>query len=288
MNEETKPSRKFHSRGFVSVLLFASFLVLLVTSAILYASPKGRVAHWTGWSVLGLGKEEWSAVHMVCGLLVVIASVFHLYFNWALFWGYLKRRTEAAIHLKKEISLAILVCIVTVGGTVMDVPPFSTIVQWNEDIKTYWENESAAMPSPHAEEFSIVRFAEEIGMPLEDVLAKLKEAGIEVKEPSSMKVIDLADQHGMTPSELYAAIQPDATGAGGGGGGGGQGQHGGGMGYGRMNLEKVCEAEGIPVEKAIERLRTAGIEANGNDALRTLADEADLRPNQIVDIIRGE
>ena len=126
---EDHPRKAFHWRGFCSLLLFCSGMVMLVSSAVLYASPQGRIAHWTGWSILGLEKEEWSAVHMVCGLLVVLTSIFHIYFNWTHFICYIKRKTESTLHLKREIALALLVSIAFVAGTILQCQPFHAIGQ---------------------------------------------------------------------------------------------------------------------------------------------------------------
>jgi len=58
MNEPL--SRKgFNWRGFTSLLLAAGFLILAGSGLVLYASPRGRVANWTDWEVLGLTKHEW-------------------------------------------------------------------------------------------------------------------------------------------------------------------------------------------------------------------------------------
>ena len=74
--------KRFHTRAFVSLLLTCSFFVLLVTGIVLYITPQGRVAHWTGWTIAGLGKEQWSAVHIVISLLFLTSAALHLYFNW--------------------------------------------------------------------------------------------------------------------------------------------------------------------------------------------------------------
>lgn len=227
-----KGIKRFNWRGFFSLLLFLSFLLLVFTGAILYVTPKGRVAHWTGWSVLGLEKEQWSAVHMTSALIVVTAAAFHLYFNWSIFWSYIKRKSRPALNLRREMALAVLVAVCIVVGTIYNLPPFGTIVRWNEHIKVYWEARSASAPTPHAEEFSIAQLAEEVEMPLEAVLARLEKAGINVDD-SAVKVKDLAAANGLTPSELFAIARPE-TAPGVPRGGRGMGRGGGrGMGRGR-------------------------------------------------------
>ena len=239
-NADQTPSEQKHSgrkafnwRGFFSLLLFLSFLVLAITGCVMYATPKGRVAHWTGWTVLGLDKEQWSAIHMTSALVVLIAAAFHLYYNWNIFWGYIKRRSQSALNLKREMALALLLAIFAVAGTIYNIPPFGTIVRWNEDIKLYWEIRSAAAPVPHAEEFTVAELAEEIGMPVDEVLARLQDSGITVDDPSA-KIKDIAAANGMTPNELFDIVQPGAAAPGRGLGlGGGSGQGGGrGLGLG--------------------------------------------------------
>lgn len=46
IEEEYKEREKvFHKKGFTSLLLFFSFLVLVVSGVVIYGAPKGRVAH---------------------------------------------------------------------------------------------------------------------------------------------------------------------------------------------------------------------------------------------------
>jgi hypothetical protein len=48
---------RFQLRGFVSLLLTLFFLALSFSGVMLYLTPRGRVANWTGWSMLGLEKR---------------------------------------------------------------------------------------------------------------------------------------------------------------------------------------------------------------------------------------
>ena len=46
-------------------MLLLSFLVSAVSGIILFVRPEGSLARWVGWSVLGLDKAQWEAVHIV-------------------------------------------------------------------------------------------------------------------------------------------------------------------------------------------------------------------------------
>lgn len=349
-NDNSKVTRKhFNWRGFFSLLLFGSFSLLAFSGLILYVTPKGRVANWTGWTLIGLEKEEWSSVHITLALLVLIASGFHLYYNWGIFWGYIKRKTQTAFNLKLEMALAVLLCLFTFLGTLYGIPPFSTIIQWNDDIKNYWEQQSVAPPMPHAEELSITDLATEVGLSQEEVLALLESAGYKVEDPF-ITVNELAVKHGLVPREIYDIIQPQShTGRGSGGRGmrGGGGALGGGAnlggsaaeqniprenkiapeqnggqastpragagmgrgegagsgagagmgrnqagtggsarGYGRMTMQQCCESLSVPLDEGVARLKRAGIEATGNELIRTIAQRTNKTPSEIANLIK--
>jgi hypothetical protein len=84
---------KFKTKGFISLLLACCFTVAAFSGVILYMTPRGRVANWGGWTMLGLGKHEWSALHMNACALVLVIAAWHLVMNWRVFWSYIKRRS---------------------------------------------------------------------------------------------------------------------------------------------------------------------------------------------------
>ncbi len=133
----------FNFRGFFSLLLFCSFTLLTVSGVMLYVAPRCRIAEAMGWTMLGVSKGGWSAMHMTLPILAVVATGFHLYYNWTIFWGYIKRKARGTLNLKWEMALAVLLCVITVVGSLLGVPPFGTIVQWHEDMKEYWDSRSA-------------------------------------------------------------------------------------------------------------------------------------------------
>ena len=136
---EPRNRRRFSTRGFTSLLLTLVLLVMGLSGVMLYLTPRGRVAHWTDWTLLGLGKEGWGALHMNASLLFLLGAVLHLAINWSTFFRYLKKKTVAGLHMKKELALAVVIAGVAVAGTLYEVPPFSSVVALNEDIKNYWE-----------------------------------------------------------------------------------------------------------------------------------------------------
>ena len=197
--------RKFKFKGFTSLLLTFSLLVIGFTGVMLYFTPKGRVAHWTGWTMLGLDKDQWSAIHIVGGLLFLIVSGIHLYLNWGIFWSYLKKKAVAGIHLKWELVAAVLIVAVVVTGTLCEVPPLSSIIKLNDQIKVYWAGLAAKAPIPHAEDLTLEAFADEVRLSIDEVTSALRKEGFAV-DNTNMKLKHIAERNGVAPSDLHAAI----------------------------------------------------------------------------------
>ncbi|NLE39111.1 MAG: DUF4405 domain-containing protein [Pirellulaceae bacterium] len=199
------PKRRFNVKGFTSLVLTIAFLIVTVSGVCLYASPRGRVANWTDWTLLGLGKHDWSAVHMNSVVLFLIAAVFHLIWNWTMFWGYIKKRA-GGLNLRLEMFVALVIGLVFVSGPLRDLPPFSSLVAANEAIKNYWEQQAAESPFPHADEASLTRFADTVGLPVDDLIETLKQEGFTSAAPD-VTVGQIASDKGVAPSELFAALR---------------------------------------------------------------------------------
>lgn len=190
---------RFHLRGFTSLLLTLLFLALSFSGVILYFTPRGRMANWTGWTMLGLEKQGWQAVHINIALLFLIAAGLHLFLNWGLFWGYIKK-------MKLEMLVSIVIAGGILVGTIKGVSPFGSLMTLNEQIKDYWEREPVTAPMPHAEELSLTQLADKMKLSLEQVIGALKQEDIAV-ENDSTTIAQLAEKNRLTPSNVYAAIK---------------------------------------------------------------------------------
>ena len=69
-------------RKIASLTAALSFIVMLLTSIILYIVPQGRIAYWADWRLWGLTKEQWGNIHINTGILFLTALGFHIYYNW--------------------------------------------------------------------------------------------------------------------------------------------------------------------------------------------------------------
>lgn len=288
MADRPRRRKRLNKRGLTSFILTGAFLILLVSGVMLYVAPRGRIAHWTGWTLLGLDKDAWAAAHSGIAVAFLVAVGFHLYFNWTAFSGYFKVPLEWKFGLKREFAIALVVLALLAAGAAMEWPPFNWLMQGRDAMRDYWERPAAAPPVAHAEEWTLARTAQSLGMGLDTARDRLEAAGIDAAATDTLA--DLAERGGTTPQALYELLGgeplPDVRG----GGGQGRGEEGaGGMrGYGRMTVSDVAADAGITDAQALDRLRAAGIEADTTDRLRDIAARAGLRPGEVASVVTGD
>jgi len=292
-------SRPFNTRGFTSFIIMISSLVVALSGLMLYVSPKGRVANWTGWSMLGLDKHQWEALHLTMAIALFLGVLFHLYFNWNFLMRYLRDLAEKGVSSKRELGSASVIVLLVFLGTHYEVPPFSTVSTVGEDIKNFWEETGPVVPYAHAEDSTIGEFAANMDLPLDEVTRRLQERGFQV-DSTDLVIADVAEAHDMTPDQLFQAMTRRGNGNGNGNGGngggngngggrgagrggaGGVGGSGGGGGMGQRTLQTICDTEGIALDNAIAILREHGIEAKGEDTMRTVAHDHGVTPYDVI------
>lgn len=143
--------KKFNWRAFISMYISVSFLIMVVSGVILYFAPSGRVAFWSIWKFWGLTKDEWQAVHTIFTFIFVIAAGFHLFYNWKPFVSYLKEKMQSRLKLRREFSFSVIVTALIFILTLAQIPPFSTVMDFGEELTESWETNQTEPPEPHAE-----------------------------------------------------------------------------------------------------------------------------------------
>ena len=146
-------------RRTVSLTAALAFVVMVLTSIILYIVPQGRVAYWADWRLMGLSKTQWGAVHINMGLLFLIALGLHVYYNWKPLTQYLKDRARNWKVFTPEFNLAALVVGVFTVGTLAGWPPFATILVIQDGIKDAAAEKYGEPPYGHAELSTLRIFA---------------------------------------------------------------------------------------------------------------------------------
>ena len=266
---------RFHYKGFVSFLMALGFTVLTVSGLVLYISPRGRVANWTGWSLLGIEKENWAALHVVVALLVVIAAVFHLIYNWRIFWGYIKTRMESGLNKKRELAAALLVTVLVMSGTIFGLQPFKSVTLLGEQIKDTWESKISKAPYAHAELSTITDYAQKTGSNVEAVKGKLASKGIQVTD-SAQTIAQIAEANHITPEALFSETASKNT----------VSHEGQGTGPGQKTITQLATEVGKTPEDLLAALKTIGVEAKADETLRTIADRSGKNPHDLLSLLK--
>ncbi len=282
-----KKQTLFRFRPFVSLLTGFSFLGVALTGIVLFITPPGRIANWTGWTVWGLTKHQWSALHLGFSTVFIVACVLHIWLNFKPLVSYFTGKVHAARRLRLEWIAALLVCGVVYWGSVMPFIPFSSLQDLNERLKNSWSSQPEEHPpAPHAELLTVEKLAAQAGLPTETVIENLGSSGIQALPDDIFGT--LAEQEGYSPEALFTLAagktktqQPgQRRGSGGSGRGAGRGTAGGG-GFGQQTLSQACQEMGISLDVALDSLRQKGISATADQTIRQIADKNNIRPNDV-------
>lgn len=271
---------KFNWRGWTTFVVTISFIVDTVSGIILYIAPPGRIANWTNWTVWGLSKEAWGAIHTIFGYVLLIIVAIHLYYNWKMFLNFIWSKIRKALNLKWEFITATLVCLIVFVGTLWEIPPFSSTMELGEYIKESWEESKADVPAAHAELLNIKEFSEKINVPPEQILEILESKGYKVKD-LQQTLGDIAKENNTSPDKLYEEVKaggakPDVS------------TSIEGSGLGKKSLEKICAERGLSLDQVLERLRKKGVEPSPDDRLKDVANKLGVTPMEVFNIIEGK
>lgn len=201
----------FKIRGFISITLALSFIIICLSGIVLYIMPHGRVVYWTNWKIAGLSKDDWEAIHTILGYAFMIAAIVHACFNWGLFISYIKGKLSKGFLLKKEFAASLLFTSVLLWGTIAGIPPFGSIMDVGESFKLSWEKDSEKPPVPHAELMTLEKFIANLDLSTDTVMDNLENYGIsDVNKGETLKT--LASDNDISPHELYMIIHPSVIG----------------------------------------------------------------------------
>ncbi len=270
--------KKFSWRGFISLYITLSFIIMAISGIILYFSPPGRVANWSYWRFLGLLKSQWQAIHTIFTFLFIVAAGFHLFFNWKPFVAYLKTKFENNVKLRKEFTISSIVVILIFVMTIYDFVPFRNVMDFGEELKASWSTEKTEPPIPHAEDLTLTEFAKTINISVEELKNSLSSNGI-IFQDDNITVKELAKQNNISPNDIYNKFKSGknrqnlATGEG--------------RGYGRKTLAEISAENNLSIDIVITNLKSHGIDAVANDKLKDLAMRNNLLPVDVANKALG-
>ena len=182
-------------RRFVSLTLTLSFLLLALSSVMLYIVPEGRVAYWSNWTALCFSKEQWGAMHITGGLLFLLFSLWHICLNIRPLKVYiLGRRGPAAL------LCALLVCVLCYVATLEGWQPVRFVLDLNQSIKAGQEQKHGAPPYGHAEKSTLTSFCSFLRLDEGLVAEGLKGVA------SGRTLEEMAAENGLSPAGLCRRI----------------------------------------------------------------------------------
>lgn len=270
--------KNFNWRGFISLYITLSFLVMILSGIILYFAPPGRIANWSYWRFLGLLKSQWQAIHIIFTFLFIVAAGFHLFFNWKPFIAYLKTKFENKIKLRQELITSTIIVVLIFVMTLYNVIPFKNVIDFGEELKDSWSTEKTEPPTPHAENLTIVEFAKTINMPLEEMENSLLSTGIKIID-YNITIKEAAKQNNISPKDIYNKLKPVSTlpilAA------------GEGRGFGRKTLLEISTENNLSIGLLIKNLKSHGIDAQGDEKLKDIAMRNNLLPVDVANKALG-
>ncbi len=264
-----------------SLTAFISLFFMLLSSAVLYIVPQGRVAYWANWTLCGLSKEQWTAIHINVGILFLIALLLHTSYNWDNIELYLRNKSRLMKVFTRDFNIALLLTLIIVVGTYAGIPPFSTIIAINSQVKEAAAQKYGQPPYGHAELSSLRTFARHMDIELTAAMQALAAAGYTVvSDTQSLK--EIAITNGVAPQEVYLAMLRTGASA-------SETER---MprkptqGLGKLTLRALCSKYGLDTEAVIKSLGENNIKARENMSLRQIAQLNSLSPIDVYGRIR--
>ena len=189
-------------RRITSLTAALTFILVVLTSIVLYIVPQGRVAYWADWRLWGLSKTDWGNIHINLGFLFLISLGLHIYYNWKPLMAYLKNRTRRLKVFTKEFNIALTITIVCAIGSYLLIPPFSWVMDLNNHFKDSAAKQYGEPPYGHAELSSLKTFARKMNLDLDKSVNLLEQTGYRIPSVDTT-LADIAKRNGVPRRRFF-------------------------------------------------------------------------------------
>jgi biotin operon repressor len=260
---------------FVSLSAGLSFIVVFISSGVLYFIPDRKVTGWTDWTFLGIDKQQWDNLHINLGIFFLIMIVWHIYYNWKPIKNYLKVKKELKIFTK-EFNVALIFVLLFCVGTLKMVLPFSFLVNVGNGIKAINSLSDGNPPFGYAEYATLKDFSIINGINLEEATTLLNKNGININsKKDTLKKI--AMQNDISPKKIFSIIKPlskkqnlpsELP-----------------IGIAHKSLEKLANEYDFDIQKALQHLKSYGINISKTTNFKKIAKEHNLHPAQLYNML---
>jgi len=267
-------------RKATSLTVLLTFVLLVLTSVILYIVPHGRVAYWADWHLWGLTKTQWGNIHINLGLLLLLGISLHIYYNWKVIVSYFKDKAKRLKVFTKEFSIALVLTMVFVMGTCLEIPPFIWVVEISESIKDSAAEKYGEPPYGHAELSSLKTLTSRMGFDLAKSVDGLRAAGVKF-ESEEQTIQEIAKQNKMSPQQVFLAMKPLNT----------VGENkklplSPPPGLGRRSLADICQEYNLNIPTILRSLTDKNIKAEAEMTIKNIAEQNSISPIDVYEVIK--
>ena len=269
-------------RKITSLTMLLSFVLLALTSIILYIVPHGRVAYWADWHLWGLTKNQWGDLHINLGFLFLLAGLVHLFYNWKVIIAYLKNKTRQLKIFTPSCIVSLLVTLFVTVGTLLQIPPMSTVVNFGETIKERASKKYGEPPYGHAELSSLKLFAKRTDLDLNKAMDLLKQHDIRFSNPLQT-ILEISRINNVSPKAIGHIIA--------------QAKNQGGQqvrfpdapqpGFGNQPLEAVCVKYDLSCKTILQKLEEQNISATATQTIREIASANNIDTHAFFEILHN-
>lgn len=245
-----------------SLTMLLSMLAMTFTGILLFITPPGRVANWTNWQIFGLTKELIANIHTTFMVLFVVATLLHIFYNFRPMISYMKNDLREFVLFTKEMIVSLILFVLFLVGTIYEVVPFSSFLNFGDGIKNSWEKGVVSAPYQHAELSSLKSFVNKVGLDLEESKNILIKNNILFEEEKSLAQI--AKENDISASFIYELLKKNLknsnktlplTG------------------LGKKTVEELAFDLNISTQEFILKLKNLGIDAKKDDKFKDIAEK---------------
>jgi hypothetical protein len=185
-----------------------------VSGIVLFLRPEGSLARWTGWTMLGLDKKHWEAVHIIFVLVVLVASVAHLWLNWRpLVASLLGRVSNASARSWRgfvawEPAAALGIMVFAWAAAIVPLEPAASINGLRSRIKDGQFAARVLPPVMDADRLTVRELCKTVLLDERRAVERARSRGIEIPDPLQT-IAAVAMTHNVAPEVVYAALVTD-------------------------------------------------------------------------------
>jgi hypothetical protein len=283
---------KINKRGLVSFLTLFGFLIMSATGLILYVMPEGRVAYWIHWKMAGLSKTGWGNIHILSSVLFIVAGAFHIGLNWKPLMNYFRDKVRAGLRLRRELAISSVLAVWIIASSIWPFPPLAYLLDFNAWLKAAWVTaDDYEPPFGHAELMPLKVFCKKMDIDPAAAAGELRSRGIRFEsDRETLEAIGVAND--ISPMNLYLLIKkfepvpapekleaftPESVEV-----------EFSGTGVGNKSLRFICERTALDPGVAKARLAAAGIPADMDRTVKSLAESVQAQPIEILKVLLVE